>query len=194
MSEKIQNLASAQSASDAQAAVTKPPAHVVHKTLNHALGRASLSGAELLGTADPLGNALGRYADAMEKVGDARLAQDQLIEARFNKPEENTLHVTLQYAIKARKAVNSARLTLDAAKATARSAKPEKQDAARVEVEQAEDAFVSAVEEATSVMKNVLDQPESIRNLCDLVAAQITFYQTAFQVLKHPYPISTLTR
>jgi hypothetical protein len=44
--------------------------------------------------------------------------------------------------MKARRAVQNARLTLDAAKYSAKTARPERQDAARVEVEQAEDAFV----------------------------------------------------
>jgi hypothetical protein len=44
--------------------------------------------------------------------------------------------------MKARRAVQNARLSLDAAKTSAKTARPERQDAARVEVEQAEDAFV----------------------------------------------------
>jgi hypothetical protein len=44
--------------------------------------------------------------------------------------------------MKARRAVQNARLSLDAAKSSARNARPERQDAAKVEVEQAEDAFV----------------------------------------------------
>jgi Bin/amphiphysin/Rvs domain for vesicular trafficking len=44
--------------------------------------------------------------------------------------------------MKARRQVQNARLTLDAAKATAKAARPERADAARVEVEHAEDAFV----------------------------------------------------
>jgi len=82
-----------------------------------------------------------------------------------------TSHIS--FALKARKAVHNARLTLDAAKAAVKHARPEKQDAAKVEVEHAEDAFVginpvetktnvAAVEEATSVMKNVLDTPEPV--------------------------------
>ena len=53
-----------------------------------------------------------------------------------------TVNSHISFALKARRAVQNARLTLDAAKAAAKTARPERQDAARVEVEQAEDAFV----------------------------------------------------
>ena len=53
-----------------------------------------------------------------------------------------TVNSHINFAMKARRAVQNARLSLDAAKASAKAARPEKQDAARVEVEQAEDAFV----------------------------------------------------
>lgn len=48
----------------------------------------------------------------------------------------------INFAMKARRQVQNARLSLDAAKHSAKTARPERQDAARVEVEQAEDAFV----------------------------------------------------
>ncbi len=63
----MQNITAAQSAADAGAAITKPASSHPPRTLNHALGRAALAGAEVIGSHDPLGNALGRYSVAMEK-------------------------------------------------------------------------------------------------------------------------------
>jgi Bin/amphiphysin/Rvs domain for vesicular trafficking len=53
-----------------------------------------------------------------------------------------TVNSHINFALKARRNVANARLTLDAAKTATKTARPERQDAARVEVEQAEDAFV----------------------------------------------------
>jgi hypothetical protein len=140
--EKVTNLSSASSAAEAQAALTKPATKTAPKTLSHALARASLAGSELLGTQDYFGAALAKYSAAEEKIGNARLVQDNQITSRFNSAMTTTVNSHIAFAMKARRAVQTARLTLDAAKSAAKYAKPEKQDAARVEVEQAEDAFV----------------------------------------------------
>ena len=68
IADRVQNLASAQSAADAQAAIYKGSNRPhAPKTLYHALSRASLAGAELLGTDDLLGNALHLYSQAADK-------------------------------------------------------------------------------------------------------------------------------
>lgn len=140
--EKVTNLSSASSAAEAQAALTKPATKQAPKTLSHALSRASFAGSELLGTQDYFGAALSKYSAAEEKIGNARLVQDNQITSRFNSAMTTTVNSHIAFALKARRAVQNARLNLDAAKTSAKYAKPEKQDAARVEVEQAEDAFV----------------------------------------------------
>lgn len=127
------------------------------KTLSHVLSRVSAQGAESVGVEEPLGTALFKLATVAEKVGDARIKMDQAIVSKFNKPMQTTLNTTLEQALKARRNVQSARLSLDACKARYRSARPEKSDAARLEVEQAEDHFVAAVEEATGLMKAALE-------------------------------------
>jgi hypothetical protein len=140
--EKVANISSAASAAEAQAALTKPVTKAAPKTLNHALARASLAGSELLGSQDHFGTALAKYSAAEEKIGNARLAQDNQITSRFNSAMSTTVNSHISFAMKARRNVQNARLTLDAAKTSAKNARPERQDAARVEVEQAEDAFV----------------------------------------------------
>lgn len=127
------------------------------KTLSHALARVSSQGAQTVGVEDPLGTALFKVATVSEKVGDARARMDQAIVGKFNQPMQTTLNTSIEQALKARRNVQSVRLSLDACKARYRNARPDRQEAARLEVEQAEDQFVAAVEEATSLMKAALE-------------------------------------
>ncbi|KAK9463766.1 BAR domain-containing family protein [Lipomyces oligophaga] len=187
VSEKVQTLAQAQTAAEAQAALTSTSKHAP-KTFAHAISRASLSASHQLPMSDPLGVALEKYAVAEERVGEAQLAQDSLISSRFNAAFTTSLNTSLKMADRARRKVTNARLSLDAAKTTARTARPERQDAARVEVEQAEDDFVAATEEAVSTMKSVLDTPEPLRNLTDLVAAQLAYHKASFEILSELAP------
>ncbi|VVT57785.1 uncharacterized protein SAPINGB_P005868 [Magnusiomyces paraingens] len=189
ISEKVAGLSQVSSAAEAGAVLTAAPSNKEHKTLHHALSRAAAAGAEALGdSADPLASALEKYAVAEAKIGDARLSQDSLIVSRFNAAFATTLNTSLRFAAKARANVHKARLNLDAAKAAAKTAKPERQVAARVEVEQAEDEFVAATEEAVSVMKNILDTPEPLRNLSDLIAAQLAYHKASVEILNQLLP------
>jgi len=188
ISERVQHLANAHTAQEAQAVFTKPANKGPPKTLSHALARAALTGTELLGESDNFGKALEKYAIAADKIGEARLHQDELIVQRFNAPYNVTLNTQLAAATKARRKVQAARLELDSAKARFRNAKPELQDARRVEVEQCEDAFIGAIEEAVDVMKNTLDTPEPVRGLADLIAAQLEYHKQAYEVLAELAP------
>ncbi|BFZ55298.1 hypothetical protein PYCC9005_002338 [Savitreella phatthalungensis] len=188
ITQRANDLASATSTAEAQAAVTRAGPKGVPKTLSHALGRASLSSAESLGASDPYGSALSKYAIASEKLGEARLAQDSAINTHFNAAMGTTLNTSLAFAGRARRQVYQTRLALDAAKTSARSARPEKADQARHEVEKAEDEFVAAVEEATSVMKGCLASPEPISNLVDLVQAQHEYHKRAADILASLVP------
>lgn len=96
---------------------------------------------------------------ASEKVGEARLAQDQQIQQRFLAGWSTTLNTNLMFATRARRSVESARLGLDATKAKAKGGKGEEDlpmsDERRAEIERKEDEFVGQTEEAVGVMKNV---------------------------------------
>lgn len=189
ITEKVTGLSHATSAAEAGAILTSAPTVKEHKTLHHALSRAAASGAEALGdSSDPLAAALAKYSVVEGKLGDARLSQDSLIASRFNSAFATTLNTSLKFAGKARSNVHKARLNLDAAKAAAKAARPERQVAARVEVEQAEDEFVAATEEAVSVMKNILDTPEPLRNLSDLIAAQLAYHKASAEILNQLLP------
>jgi len=209
VSEKVHLLSTATSPAEAQAALTAPPtAKPQPKTFNHAIARASLASSQLLqqqhsGTGDdPLAIALEKYALASERVGEARLAQDAQIQSRFLAGWNTTLNTNLMFASRARKNVENSRLLLDAAKAKAKNTgwklpgqKGQGHDddgtseEARVEIEQAEDEFVGQTEEAVGVMKNVLDTPEPLRNLADLIAAQLEFHKKAYEILSELAPV-----
>jgi hypothetical protein len=127
------------------------------KTYHHALARASAQGAELLGADNTLGAALIKYATVQERLGDHRIKMDSDITEKFVQPFNTTLNTSIQLAMKARRNVNAARLALDSAKRRYKSTRGERSEAARLEVEQAEDQFVSAVEETTYKMKSLLE-------------------------------------
>ncbi|KAJ5805143.1 hypothetical protein N7474_011030 [Penicillium riverlandense] len=198
INDKVTLLSQANSPAEAQAALTAPPsAKPQPKTFNHAIARASLAGSQTLAqsseTEDPLASALEKYALAEEKVGEARLAQDAQIQSRFLAGWNTTLNTNLMFAAKARKNVENARLMLDSIKASKKAAARGDLDNlsedARAEIEQAEDEFVGQTEEAVSVMKNVLDTPEPLRNLADLIAAQLEFHKKAYEILSELAPV-----
>uniref|UniRef100_A0A1D1XNU9 Protein GVP36 n=1 Tax=Anthurium amnicola TaxID=1678845 RepID=A0A1D1XNU9_9ARAE len=163
------------------------PALPQPKTYHHALSRTCSQGAELLGTEDPFGTALVKYANVQERIGDHRIKMDSEITQKFVQPFNITLNTSIQFAMRARRNVNSTRLELDTAKRRYKSVR-ERSEAARLEVEQAEDKFVAAVEEATKLMKSVLETPEPLRNLAELVAAQLAFYKEAHETLAELAP------
>ncbi|KXL47621.1 MAG: hypothetical protein FE78DRAFT_29847 [Acidomyces sp. 'richmondensis'] len=196
ISEKVSLLSKASSASEAQAALTAPPAAKPQpKTFSHAIARASLAGSQAISMAtpqgstvpDPLAQGLEKFAIAEEKVGEMRLEQDEKIQARFLAGWSTTLNQSIKAADKARTAVNNARLSLDAAKGrAAASGKHEESytESQRRAIEQAEDTFVEKVDEATSIMRNVLDTPEPLRNLVELARAQAEFHARAAEILE----------
>jgi len=159
-----------------------------HKTLPHALCRAATAASvELSKTSvsedDKLNNAVIAYGMAWEKIAETRLQQDQTIRDFFLLPWQQTLNASLSVAVKARQVVRISRLELDAAKQTLKSANPAKQEAARLEVENAEDDLVQKTEVAIQLMKTVLDNPEPIKNLNELIKAQLQFHASAAEAL-----------
>ena len=151
-----------------------------HKTLPHALLRASSSAAGAIRTAasagaeDRLGLAFAQYGQAWERIAAARLDQDAHIQDHFLHPWQTTLNTSIAVAMKARQAVKASRLELDAAKqqwvflcvalracvlmvVRLKNAGPARQEQARIEVENAEDDLVQKTEVAITLMKTVLE-------------------------------------
>ncbi|KAI0727725.1 BAR domain-containing family protein [Fomitopsis betulina] len=168
------------------APITPPAAQ--HKTLPHALGRAATTAAQALQTTpaggeEKLRTAIGTYAGAWEKIADARVNQDEAIRIQFLQPWQTTLSTSIAVAMKARQAVRVSRLELDSAKQSLKNAGPTRQEAARLEVENAEDDLVQKTEVAITLMKAVLDNPEPLKDLHELAKAQLIYYATAAEAL-----------
>jgi hypothetical protein len=72
-------------------------------------------------------------------------------------PWNATLSNTIQHALKARKEVASARLSLDSAKTRLKNARPEKLGVAQSDLQQCEDVFNVAVHDAMVKMRSVVD-------------------------------------
>ncbi|CDH56168.1 bar domain protein [Lichtheimia corymbifera JMRC:FSU:9682] len=162
------------------------------KSLPHALARVAAQGSEIItcnndssggGDVDPLANALHQVATTYEKIGDARIEMDKSITCHYHQPMLNKLQSTFDQAIKARRHVQSTRLSLDASRAQYRSASADRKDIMRRHCEQAEEQFVSAVLHATNLMKEVLLDPEPFKGLTELVIAQAAFYKEAHERL-----------
>jgi hypothetical protein len=159
-----------------------------HKTLPHALGRAATTAATTLQGApgaaeDKLAKGLAQYAGAWEKIAEARLVQDHTIQTLYLQPWQTTLSTSIAVAMKARQAVRVSRLELDSAKQTLKNAGPQKQEVARIEVENAEDDLVQKTEVAITLMKTVLENPEPLKNLNELAKSQLIFFATAAEAL-----------
>lgn len=192
--ERVSEAAGAKSASELGSIVTgggprKTGEKLPPKTLNHAFSRALDSSAVALESANltNLSSASAKLGEAEAKVGDDRLDQDEAI-TKVNAGFHTTLSTSISFASKARRNVHNARLELDAAKAALKGVRPEQSAAAQADVEKAEDEFVAAVEDAVTVMKNVLDTPEPVRGLTQIAQAQLSFYKAAAEQLAAVVP------
>jgi len=159
-----------------------PPA--LPKTLPHAIGRAASNSATALGPNERLGKGLTLYSTAFQKIGAARLNEDDTILENFVAPWQSTLTNSINIAMKSRQAVKTSRLELDAAKQTLKSSTGARQEQARLDVENAEDDLVQKTEVAIGMMKAVLENPESLKNLNELVKAQLAFHTIAAEALQ----------
>jgi len=207
IAEKVQHLSMANSATEAQQVLTRSGPKPAPKTFNHAIGRAANASARLLDHSDPLATALEKYAIASEQVGEARLQQDKLIQQRFHAPFATTLNLNInEYAATARRKVSNSRLTLDSAKGKGKNilgfslpggqkqsevlpSNDNLTEEQRQDIEAAEDEFVGNTEEAVGVMKNVLDTPEPLKNLADLVQVQLEFHKKAYEIYSNLAPL-----
>ncbi|KAG2048705.1 hypothetical protein BDR06DRAFT_962270 [Suillus hirtellus] len=159
-----------------------------HKTLPHALCRAATNAATAMqrtpaGDEDKLGKALTVYADVFGNIASARVEQDESIQAQYLRPWQTTLSTSINVAMKARQAVRVSRLELDAAKQTLKTTSPAKQEQAKLDVENAEDDLVQKTEVAITLMKTVLENPEPLKNLNELVKAQLLYFAAAAEAL-----------
>ncbi len=69
-----------------------------------------------------------------------------------------------------------------------KSARPEKLASAQQELQQAEDELNQALQDAIHKMRLVVDSPEPLRNLADLVATQLSYFKEGFETLSELAP------
>lgn len=186
--DRFANLSKATTPAEAQAALItpngefKPP-----KTMYHALSRAT-DGLILTSSAeanqDPLVKALDLYSSNLNKIANARLGQDQLIKSKFNAPLLTTLRSLLSQSSAIQKKVEQKRVDYDVSRnALAQCTNPAKEPQLRVAMENAEDEFANTVEDALSVMQNVLEQAKPLEELLELIKAQLAYHKLAAELL-----------
>ncbi|RKP04238.1 hypothetical protein CXG81DRAFT_6773, partial [Caulochytrium protostelioides] len=156
--------------------------------LSAAFAVISQRGANDLGTEEPLGAALAKFAATHERIARLRLDQDAAAAAKFVAPVQEALNTTLAVAMRARRNVTNVRLTYDASRTKLKAAAPERVEAARVEMEAAEDEFVAAVDEAMGKMKVVVESPDLLKCLADLTAAQLQYFKSGYEALAELSP------
>ncbi|PKI83761.1 hypothetical protein MVES_002371 [Malassezia vespertilionis] len=172
------------------------------RTLYHALSRSATSAAMDLeqvpmsasqSIEEPgasiehkLAELLKKLAVAENSIGNARLTQDRSIVQSFIMVW-NAFGSQINLALKARQSVRDARLHLDNRRGALKHAEQHdsvRAESIRGEVEQAEDKLVGVTEEAISLMKAVLDNPEPVQTLASLVKAQLHYYRESVGVLE----------
>ncbi|KAJ2454072.1 BAR domain-containing protein [Coemansia sp. RSA 2336] len=159
------------------------PSDTQPTTTQHEIARASLDAAEKIGLEEPLGAALFKFGSIEEKVGEQKIKQDRSIQKGYVEPTSQMLESSIALAQNARKQVQAARLTLDANKSAFKNARPDKAQQARSEVERAEDHFVTVIEEAMRLMRAVVESPQHLKCLSELVNAQLNFHKEAAAML-----------
>lgn len=184
---RVSNLSKATTPAEAQDALInpnngefKPP-----KTLYHALSRAT-DGSVLTSqqTDDPLIKALDLYSTNLNKIGNARLGQDHLIQNKFNKPLSNTLRQLISQSNNVQKKVDQKRIDYDLARVNLTNCtNPTKEPQLRVIMENAEDDFANTVEDAINIMQNVLQRAKPLEEFLELIKAQLAYHKLAAELL-----------
>ncbi|KAI9189717.1 BAR domain-containing protein [Blastocladiella emersonii ATCC 22665] len=163
------------------------PGPAAPATSAHAVARACQAPSDALGQ-EPLGAAVRKLGASEEKLGDAEVALKETTSVKFVQPISAIVNDRLANVSRARRTVTNTRLQLDSVKSRFKSASPQRAEALQVELEKAEDVFVDAVEEATKLMKAVVDSPAVLRHTSDLVAAQLAYHKQCVQILSDLAP------
>lgn len=186
ISDRVSNLTKATTPAEAQAALInpngdfKPP-----KTFYHAIARAT-DAANLTSTdsTDPLVKGLDLYLSNLNKIANARLGQDQLIKAKFNKPLLTTLRQLISQSNNIQKKVEQKRIDYDMARLSLTNCtNPAKEPQLRVVMENAEDEFANTVEDAINIMQNVLENAKPLEEFLELTKAQLAYHKLASELL-----------
>jgi hypothetical protein len=191
---KVEKLASARSTGEAQAIIISESPRSQPKTLNHAISTSTnLSALKIQqhstdDSMDLIAQGLTQVGQVEAKIGDAKLQQDKLIQSNVNKPFVEELKQTLASVDRTRKNVENKRLSYDAARASLKNCKPEKEASLRVTLETLEDEFAAATEDAVVVMKDALKNCAILDQLTELITAQLAYHKAASELLDQLLP------
>ncbi|KAJ3215272.1 hypothetical protein HK099_006441 [Clydaea vesicula] len=167
---------------------TPPLTSDIPKSLSHAFSKIAYYCSFFFGAEEPMSIALKKFSKGQEEIGSAKATQDQEATNKFHEPYLSTLTHAIGNSLKARKNVHSVRLTYDAKRVALKNAKPEFAEAAKADMELAEDEFVQAVDVSMGLMKAVVESNEPLKNLADLVSAQLKYHKKAYEVLQNLSP------
>ncbi|KAJ3201123.1 hypothetical protein HK099_002356, partial [Clydaea vesicula] len=152
------------------------------QSLAHAFGRVGYYGSFVYSSEDPTAIALKKFSESEEKIGDLKLKFDSEAVEKFHK-KLASLTIKLSESNSFRRHVLATRLSYDASRASFKSSKPEKVDEAKAKMEQAEDAFVKAVDDSMAKMKSITENRDFLPALADLVAIQLSYFKSAHEIL-----------
>ncbi|CDR47901.1 CYFA0S39e00320g1_1 [Cyberlindnera fabianii] len=194
ISTKVEKLANARTTSEAQSILIAQNPRTQPKTLNHAISTSTnLSALKIQQQStddsfDLIAQGLTQVGQTEAKIGEARLQQDKLIRTKVNAQFKKQLKENLLRADKSRRAVENKRLSYDAARASLKTAKPEKEASLRVTLETLEDEFAAATEDAVAVMKQTVEGASVLSELVEFITAQLAYHKAASELLEQLLP------
>ncbi|PVU94990.1 hypothetical protein BB561_002129 [Smittium simulii] len=154
-----------------------------HQTIQHQLSHACIDNAEASGLEEPLGASLYKFGSVYDKIGDLRLKMNNDIMQNVVGILQSDITSNMNLAQNSRKDVQGARLALDSLKSSLKNVSSSKQAAITLEVEKAEEIFVTAIEDSLKLMNMVLGSPVVIESIRNFAAAQLEFFKDSEVIL-----------
>jgi HPt (histidine-containing phosphotransfer) domain-containing protein len=140
-------------------------------------------GSENISPQDDFTEALGKYAQAMEKLSLFKTELNMNIQEKFITPMKDVMEVLFQQANESRKILGQMRRTFDSTKSRCRNASQERLESLNHELEAAESDYNKALTDATRRIKSVVENPLVIQYVADLIEAQRKFHKQSYEIL-----------
>ncbi|KAJ9084177.1 BAR domain-containing protein [Entomophthora muscae] len=141
-----------------------------------------------MGVEEPTGSVLYKVATIQQKIGDAKLIMDQHIATDFVQALNVNLNTNIRYIEKARRDVDSLFNTLHIIKERHASAGDEPGPELEFQLNTAQSNYDKALDVTTQLMTTILNSPDTIKTISELVKAQLTYHQEAHQLLSDIFP------
>ncbi|EGD74189.1 hypothetical protein PTSG_06199 [Salpingoeca rosetta] len=149
-----------------------------------ALGNSFLEAADAVGTDTQYGAALQRAGEAEVSVGARFTELTRDVQSQFVEPLKQFVQSDLKRAAAERRALNSLRLDLDAAKSRVKKASPEKQQQAEAELMTKQTVFDDKYESVKLILENTdKKNEEHASRLLSLIKSQQRYFEEAAKEL-----------